>query len=167
MKRLKLIQGLSYAVRGFSCALGVPFDIGDDFARKLLSTGRFEELQCVPAGNDEPGDGTNDGTSGWMDLFGKEPWNNRNDTVGDGENPESDMKDAAGQDIVPKAEGGSRPASQELSADGIAKLKKAELEALAAGKNIDISDCGNNGERVEKICGALGLVSMAQMGLED
>lgn len=130
MRRLKLIQGLSYAVRGFSCTSGVPFDAEDDIAGRLLSTGRFEELQCVSAGNDEPGDktgdGTDDGTSGLMDLFG-----------------------------------------EELSADGISRLKKAELEALAAEKGIDISDCANNEARAAKICGALGLASMVQMGLED
>lgn len=130
MRRMKLIQGLSYAVRGFSCTSGVPFDVEDDIAGRLLSTGRFEELQCVSAGNDDPGDktgdGTDDGTSGWMDLSGKE-----------------------------------------LSADGISRLKKAELEALAAEKGIDISDCANNDARAAKICGALGLASMVQMGLED
>ncbi len=135
MRRLKLIQGLSYAVRGFSCTSGVPFDAEDDIAGRLLSTGRFEELQCVSAGNDEPGDktgdGTDDGTSVWMDLSGKEL------------------------------------SGKELSADGISRLKKAELEALAAEKGIDISDCANNDARAAKICGALGLASMVQMGLED
>lgn len=114
MRRLKLIQGLSYAVRGFSCALGVPFDVGEDFAKRLLSTGRFEELQSVSADNNV-----------------------------------------------------SLPIERELSADAIAKLKKAELEALAAERNIDISDCNNNNERAARICGMLGLASTVQMGLED
>lgn len=113
MKKLELKQGLSYAMRGFSCVRGVPFDVADDIAEKLLSTGRFEELQG----------GINDET-----------------------------------EYIPE---------KELSADDIAKLRKPELEKLAAEKNIDISGCANNDARVEKICGMLGLASMAQMGLED
>jgi len=54
-----------------------------------------------------------------------------------------------------------------LSADAIAKLKKPELEALAAEKNIDISDCSNNDERAAKICDALDLAVFTRMGLED
>lgn len=52
---------------------------------------------------------------------------------------------------------------KELSAEAIDKLKKDELIALAAEKEIDISDCNNNEERAEKIKGALGLVDMAQL----
>lgn len=51
----------------------------------------------------------------------------------------------------------------ELSAEVIDKMKKDELVALAAEKEIDISDCNNNEERAEKIKGALGLVNMAQL----
>ena len=53
-----------------------------------------------------------------------------------------------------------------LSADEIAKLKKDELIELAQKHNIDISECNNNPERVEKICGMLGLASTVQLGLE-
>lgn len=49
---------------------------------------------------------------------------------------------------------------QELTAELIEKMKKAELEALAQEKEIDISECNNNEERVEKIKGALGLVNL-------
>lgn len=52
---------------------------------------------------------------------------------------------------------------KELSAEAIDKLKKDELIALAAEKEIDISECNNNEERAEKIKGALGLVNMAQL----
>lgn len=51
----------------------------------------------------------------------------------------------------------------ELTAEAIDKLKKDELIALAAEKEIDISECNNNEERAEKIKGALGLVNMAQL----
>lgn len=138
MRRLKLIQGLSYAVRGFSCALGVPFDVGEDFAKRLLSTGRFEELQSVSADNNETEDDV-----------------------------EPDWNDTEKADVAPNHEGVSQPIERELSADAIAKLKKAELEALAAERNIDISDCNNNNERAARICGMLGLASTVQMGLED
>lgn len=138
MRRLKLIQGLSYAVRGFSCALGVPFDVGEDFAKRLLSTGRFEELQSVSADNNETEDDV-----------------------------EPDWNDTEKADVAPNHEGVSQPIERELSADAIAKLKKAELEALAAERNIDISDCNNNNERADRICGMLGLASTVQMGLED
>lgn len=117
MRRLELRQGLSYAVKGFSCVKGVPFDVDDDAARRLLSTGRFEEL---PVADDDAGGTDSDGSMG----------------------------------------------NEELSADRIAKLKKPELEALAAERNIDISGCNNNEERAAKICGVLGLVGMVQMGLE-
>lgn len=44
MKRLKLNQGLSYAMKGFSCVKGVLFNAEDGLAEKLLKTGRFEEI---------------------------------------------------------------------------------------------------------------------------
>lgn len=57
MKRLMLNQGLSYAMKGFSCVKGAPFDAEDDLAAKLLGTGRFEEIsEPVPdAGSEERG----------------------------------------------------------------------------------------------------------------
>lgn len=56
---------------------------------------------------------------------------------------------------------------REVSADDIAAMKKDDLIAFAADHNIDISDCKNNEERIERIQGVLGLASFAQMGLED
>ena len=152
MKKLKLIQGLSYAVRGFSCVKGVPFNIEDNIAERLLSTGRFEELQSVSADNNEIED---DVEPDWNDTM-----TNRNDV-------KPDWNDTEKADVAPNHEGVSQPIERELSADAIAKLKKAELEALAAERNIDISDCNNNNERAARICGMLGLASTVQMGLED
>ncbi len=152
MRRLKLIQGLSYAVRGFSCALGVPFDVEDDLAERLLFTGRFEKLPCVPDNDDiedKLGDMTPDMDNGM--------------TNGIDMTPDMDNTEKAG--VVPDND--KQLSERELSADGIAKMKKAELEALAAKKQIDISDCSNNNERADKICGVLGLASTVQMGLED
>lgn len=56
---------------------------------------------------------------------------------------------------------------REVSADDIAAMKKDDLIAFAAVHDIDISDCKNNEERIERIQGVLGLASFAQMGLED
>ncbi len=170
MKRLKLIQGLSYAVRGFSCALGVSFDVEDDFAKKLLSTRRFEELPCVPD-DDDIEDETENTLLGWLDSFDK------NEDILGNVMPDMDSAKTNGIDMAPDMDNAEKTGTvsdddkkfseRELSADGIAKMKKAELEALAAEKQIDISDCGNNGERVSKICGVLGLASTVQMGLEN
>ena len=166
MKKLKLIQGLSYAVRGFSCVKGVPFNIEDNIAERLLSTGRFEELQSVSADNNEIED---DVEPDWNDTMTNrndvEPdWN---DTMTNRNDVKPDWNDTEKADVAPNHEGVSQPIERELSADAIAKLKKAELEALAAERNIDISDCNNNNERAARICGMLGLASTVQMGLED
>lgn len=54
-----------------------------------------------------------------------------------------------------------------LSADAVAGMKKAELAELAAAKGIDISDCKNKEDIVNRINGAMGLASMVQMGMES
>lgn len=53
MKKLKLVKGLSYTTKGFSCVKAVPFDAEDGLSEKLLKTGRFEEIS-EPALNVEP-----------------------------------------------------------------------------------------------------------------
>ena len=55
----------------------------------------------------------------------------------------------------------------EVSADDIAAMKKDDLIAFAAEHDIDIENCKNNEERIDRIQGALGLASYAKMGLED
>lgn len=170
MKKLKLIQGLSYAARGFSCVKGVPFNIEDNIAERLLSTGRFEELLCVPDNNDIEDEAENTHID-WLDSFGE-----NEDKLGD-ETPDMDSGKTNEIDETPDMDNTEKTgivpgddkqfSERELSADGIAKMKKAELEALAAEKQIDISDCSNNNERAARICGMLGLASTVQMGLED
>lgn len=59
------------------------------------------------------------------------------------------------------------PGEKELSADDIDGMKKSQLLALAAQHGINIEDCQNNEERAERIKGALGLASFAEMGMED
>lgn len=51
----------------------------------------------------------------------------------------------------------------ELTASAIDRMTTAELEALAASKGIDLSDCGVNKERATKIKDFLGLVDMSQV----
>ncbi len=198
MRRLKLIQGLSYAVRGFSCALGVSFDVEDDLAERLLFTGRFEELPCVPDNDDiedeaettlldcldsfgdnedKLGDMTPDMDNGMTNGIDMTPGMDNGMTNGIDMTPGMDNGMTNGIDMTPGMDNTEKAgvvpdndkqlSERELSADGIAKMKKAELEALAAEKQIDISDCNNNDERAAKICGMLGLASTVQMGLED
>ncbi len=42
MKKICLKTGLSYAAKGFSCIKGIPVDVEDEVAEKLMGTGRFE-----------------------------------------------------------------------------------------------------------------------------
>lgn len=55
----------------------------------------------------------------------------------------------------------------EPTAELIEKMKKDELITLAAEKDIDIKDCNNNEERIEKIKEALGLVSFGSLEFEE
>lgn len=41
MKRLELVNGLSYSARGVNCKKGEPFAVSDELAAKLMATGRF------------------------------------------------------------------------------------------------------------------------------
>ena len=55
----------------------------------------------------------------------------------------------------------------ELSAEVIDKMKKDELVALAEKKGIDLKDCGNNEERIEKIKEALGFADSGSLAFEE
>ena len=55
----------------------------------------------------------------------------------------------------------------ELSAELIEKMKKDELVALAEKKGIDLKDCGNNEERIEKIKEALGFADSGSLAFEE
>lgn len=78
----------------------------------------------------------------------------------DSQNPKNDNTDDGGEPGKPD-DGG------ELTAEHIDKMKKDELIVLAAEKDIDIKDCNNNEERMEKIKEALGLVSYGSIGFEE
>lgn len=70
-------------------------------------------------------------------------------------------------DGVPSTMNDVNPNGAALSADVMAGMKKAELAELAAAKGIDISDCKNKEDIVNRINGVLGLASMVQMGMES
>lgn len=70
-------------------------------------------------------------------------------------------------DGVPSTMNDVDPNGAALSADVMADMKKAELAELAAAKGIDISDCKNKEDIVNRINGVLGLASMVQMGMES
>ena len=78
----------------------------------------------------------------------------------DSQNPKNDNTDDGREPGKPD-DGG------ELTAELVDKMKKDELIALAAEKDIDIKDCNNNEERMEKIKEALGLVSYGSIGFEE
>ena len=137
MKRLKLIRGLSFYMMNFSCKKGEPFCVDDEKAEELLSTGRFEMLGVVGESPKTEGNG--------------KPDKNQSLIPDDSQNPKNDNTDDDG----------------ELTAELIDKMKKDELIALAAEKDIDIKDCNNNEERMEKIKEALGLVSYGSIGFEE
>lgn len=146
MKRLKLINGLSFSTMNFSCKKGEPFCVNDEKAEELLSTGRFEMLGVV---GESPKTGEN----------GK-PDENQPPTPEDSQIPQNDNMDDC-------EEPGKADDGDELTADLIEKMKKDELITLAAEKGIDIKDCNNNEERIERIKEALGLVSFGSLGFEE
>ncbi len=146
MKRLKLTKGLSFSMMNFSCKKGEPFCVDDAKAEKLLSTGRFEMLGVVGGSlkTEEKG----------------EPGKSQSPAPDDSQNPQSDNPDDDKE--LEKSDDGD-----ELTAEAIEKMKKDELIALAAEKNIDIKDCNNNEERIERIKEALGLASFGALGFEE
>lgn len=146
MKRLELIKGLSFCMMNFHCKKGEPFCVDDEKAEELLSTGRFEMLGVV-------------GESPKTEEKG-EPGKSQSSAPDDSQNPQCDNPD---DDKEPeKSDDGA-----ELTAEDIEKMKKDELIALAAEKNIDIKDCNNNEERIDRIKEALGLVSFGALGFEE
>lgn len=146
MKRLKLIKGLSFCMMNFSCNKGKSFCVDDEKAEELLATGRFEMLGVV-------------GESPKTEEKG-EPGKSQSPAPEDSQNPQNDNMDD-GEELG-KADDGA-----ELTADFIEKMKKDELITLAAEKGIDIKDCNNNEERIERIKEALGLVSFGSLGFEE
>lgn len=146
MKRLKLTKGLSFSMMNFSCKKGEPFCADDEKAEKLLSTGRFDMLGVVDESLKTEGKG--------------EPGKNPSSVSDDSQNPQSDNLNNDGN--PGKSDNGT-----ELTAESIEKMKKDELIALAAEKDIDIKDCANNNERIDRIKEALGLVSIGTLGFDE
>ncbi len=146
MKRLKLTKGLSFSMMNFSCKKGKPFCVDDEKAEKLFSTGRFEMLGVVGESLKTEGNGG--------------PDKNQSPVLDDSQNLQSDNLDD--NEEPRKSDDGA-----ELTAESIEKMKKDELIALAAEKNIDIKDCNNNDERIERIKETLGLATFGSLSFEE
>lgn len=146
MKRLKLTKGLSFSMMDFSCKKGEPFSVDDEKAEKLLSTGRFEMLGVVDKS---------------QKTEGKEEPAEKHSPIPDySQNPQNDNPDDG-------KEPGKSDDGTELTAEAIEKMKKDELIVLAAEKDIDIKDCNNNEERIERIKEALGLATFGSLDFEE
>lgn len=146
MKKLKLTKGLSFSMRDFSCKKGEPFCVNDEKAEELLSTGRFEMLGVV-------GESLKTEENGGPDE-------KQSPVPDDSQNPQSDNPDDG-------KEPGKSDDGAELTAEAIEKMKKDELIALAAEKEIDVKDCNNNEERIERIKEALGLATFGSIEFEE
>lgn len=146
MKRLKLIKGLSFCMMNFHCKKGEPFCVDDEKAEELLSTGCFEMLGVVGESLKTEGKG--------------KPDKNHSPVPGDSQDPQSDNPDDGKE--PEKSDDGV-----ELTAKAIEKMNKDALIALAAEKGIDIKDCNNNDERIDRIKEALGLASFGALGFEE
>lgn len=146
MKRLKLIKGLSFCMMNFHCKKGEPFCVDDEKAEELLSTGRFEMLGIIDKSTKTEGKGE------WDE--------NHSPIPDDSQNPQNDNPDDG-------KEPGKSDDGTELTAEAIEKMKKDELIALAAEKDIDIKDCNNNEERIERIKEALGLATFGSLDFEE
>ncbi len=138
MKKLELTKGLSFSTMNFACRKGEPFCVDDKKAKQLLSTGRFKLLGTVEAKQK---------LDEKQSQVNSVPSQNNNGE--EGKEPEN----AGGGD--------------ELSAEVIDKMKKDELVALAEKEGIDLKDCANNEERIEKIKEALGFVSSGSLAFEE
>ena len=153
MRRLELKQGLSYAVKGFSCVREVPFHVDDMMAERLLATGRFVELQYT-----DDTDSDIEDVDAFLKLFGdtrsetednspkmQEPEDETEDTTPEMRELRNEVEDITleMQDFRNEAEDSSpkpvdiangQQSEKVLSADSISRMKKPELEALAAEK---------------------------------
>lgn len=136
MKKLSLIKGLSYSLRGFSCVKGKPFEVEDELAEQLIGTGRFEEMAMEMSEEDvTPPAGT--------------------DPAIPPTTPPADLD-----------HDGKQKQDDELTASKVAKLRNEELLALAEEKNISLDGCTKHDEYVKRINEALNLVDFASLGLE-
>ena len=136
MKKLSLIKGLSYSLRGFSCVKGKPFEVEDELAEQLIGTGRFEEMAMEMSEED---------VTPPADL----------DPAIPPTTPPADLDPD-----------GKQKRDDELTASKVAKLRNEELFALAEEENISLDGCTKHDEYVKRINEALNLVDFASLGLE-
>lgn len=136
MKKLSLIKGLSYSLRGFSCVKGKPFEVENELAEQLIGTGRFEEMA--------------------MDM-------SEEDVTPPADTDPAIPPTAPPVDLDPD---GKQKQDDELTASKVAKLRNEELLALAEEKNISLDGCSKHDEYVKRINETLNLVDFASLGLE-
>lgn len=137
MKKLKLTKGLSFSMMNISCRKGETFCVDDKKAKRLLSTGRFELI-------------------GNADVKQKQDEKQSQDNSGSPQNGGEDDK-------APKNADEGNGISVEL----IDKMKKDELVAFAENEGIDLTGCGNNEERIEKIKEDLGFANSGSIAFEE
>lgn len=123
MKKVWLKAGLSYVARGISCVKGKTVDVEDDVAARLMKTGRFEIEDVEPAVSEFA-------ESTLAPEF----------TI-----PASDFPVPGVAELV------SDPPAVAAKYDRITSMRKDELIAFAEAQGINIEDCKNNEERIQRI----------------
>lgn len=141
MSKLLLKKGRDYRGHGVFAKKGEPFEVDDDKRDELLATGYFS---LVSTNTVKPPIQQPDNT---QTTPPPAPQDN-----GSGEQPPAPQGET------------NRP---DLTVAYVESLKKEELIALANEHSINIDDCKNNNERVQRITGALGLVDFTQLGIEE
>lgn len=74
-------------------------------------------------------------------------------------------------DVEPMIPGFAEPASEFLAPEGksanITSMKKDELIAFAEAQGIDVADCKNNEERIQRIQSEMDLKAFTQLASEE
>jgi ABC-type Zn2+ transport system substrate-binding protein/surface adhesin len=154
--KIVLTKGLTYTNLHFRAEKGKPVDVPEELGKKLVKSGHFERIAEIPIEEQ-------------YDIPDQDPEDDdqeQADQNQEGEDNGEDDQNPKGED---HGEGDQNPkfGKSDLTAEKVAAMNKTELTALAAKEGIDISSCKNNEERIERIKGALGLVSFADLGLEE
>ena len=135
MKKVWLKAGLSYVARGISCVKGKIVDVEDDVAARLMKTGRFEIADVEPAASEFA-------ESALAPEF----------TAPTSDPPVPEFTTPAPDTPVPGvAELVSDPLAVAAKYDRITSMRKDELIAFAEAQDINIEDCKNNEERIQRI----------------
>lgn len=142
MKKVCLKAGLSYVARGISCVKGKAVDVEDDVAARLMKTGRFEIADVEPA------------ASGFTVPATDPP-------IPEFTVPAPDSQVPGFVDLV-----SGSPAVDAKSAS-ITSMRKDELIAFAEAQGINIDDCKNNEERIQRIQSEMDKNVFARLASEE